>query len=48
MVLEYARVLTRDQKLHGQRDALAAEGAERIFADTNTGTARTRPEFDRP
>lgn len=47
MVLGYARVSTRDQNLHGQRDALAAEGAEQIFADTITGTAGTRPELDR-
>lgn len=47
MILGYARVSTRDQNLDGQRDALAAAGAERIFADTITGTARTRPELDR-
>lgn len=47
MILGYARVSTRDQNLDGQRDTLAAVGAERIFADTITGTARTRPELDR-
>ena len=47
MILGYARVSTRDQNLDGQRDALSAAGAERIFADTITGTARTRPELDR-
>jgi DNA invertase Pin-like site-specific DNA recombinase len=47
MILGYARVSTRDQNLDGQRDALAAAGAERIFADTITGTARVRPELDR-
>lgn len=47
MIFGYARVSTRDQNLDGQRDALAAAGAERIFADTITGTARTRPELDR-
>lgn len=47
MILGYARVSTRDQNLDGQRDALAAAGAERIFADTITGTARARPELDR-
>lgn len=47
MILGYARVSTKDQNLDGQRDALAAAGAERIFADTITGTARTRPELDR-
>ena len=47
MILGYARVSTKDQNLDGQRDALAAAGAERIFADTITGTARSRPELDR-
>ena len=47
MILGYARVSTKDQNLDGQRDALTAAGAERIFADTITGTARTRPELDR-
>lgn len=35
-----ARVSTGDQKLDSQRGALTAAGAERIFADTITGTAR--------
>lgn len=35
------------QNHDGQRDALTAAGAERIFADTITGTARHRPELDR-
>lgn len=47
MILGYARVSTKEQNLDGQRDALTAAGAERIFADTITGTARTRPELDR-
>lgn len=47
MILGYARVSTRDQNLDGQRDALAAVGADRIFADTITGTTRARPELDR-
>ena len=47
MILGYARVSTKDQNLDGQRDALSAAGAGRIFADTITGTARTRPELDR-
>ena len=47
MILGYARVSTKDQNLDGQRDALAAAGVERIFADTITGTARSRPELDR-
>lgn len=47
MILGYARVSTKDQNLDGQLDALKAAGAERIFADTITGTARSRPEMDR-
>lgn len=47
MILGYARVSTKDQSLNGQHDALKAAGAERIFADTISGTARSRPELDR-
>lgn len=47
MILGYARVSTKEQNLDGQHDALRAAGAERIFADTITGTARSRPELDR-
>jgi len=47
LILGYARVSTKDQNLDGQRDALLAAGAERIFADTITGTVRSRPELDR-
>lgn len=47
MILGYARVSTRDQNLDGQYDALRSAGAERIFAETITGTARSRPELDR-
>lgn len=47
MILGYARVSTKDQSLNGQHDALKAVGAERIFADTISGTARSRPELDR-
>ena len=47
MILGYARVSTADQSLDGQIDALLAAGAERTFADTITGTARSRPELGR-
>ena len=46
MILGYARVSTVDQKLDSQCDALAAAGTERIFADTISGTMRTRPALD--
>ena len=45
MILGYARVSTADQKIYSQHDALSAAGAERIFADTITGTARSRPDL---
>jgi DNA invertase Pin-like site-specific DNA recombinase len=47
MILGYARVSTADQSLDAQTDALSAAGAERVFADVITGTARRRPELDR-
>jgi DNA invertase Pin-like site-specific DNA recombinase len=47
MLLGYARVSTKDQNLDGQHDALRGAGAERVFADTISGSARARPELDR-
>ena len=47
MILGYARVSTDDQNLDAQTDALAAAGAERIFADKVSGSLRKRPELDR-
>ena len=50
MLIGYARVSTDDQTLDLQRDALRAEGCERIFEDTAAG-AGERPAlhdaFDR-
>ena len=47
MIIGYACVSTDDQNLDGQLDALKAAGAEKVFADKITGTARSRPELDR-
>lgn len=47
MIIGYARVSTEDQSLDAQTDALTAAGAERIFADKISGSARARPELDR-
>jgi DNA invertase Pin-like site-specific DNA recombinase len=47
MILGYARVSTVDQSLDAQTDALTTAGAKRIYADTISGTARTRPQLDR-
>ncbi|MTH80136.1 recombinase family protein [Paracoccus aestuariivivens] len=47
MILGYARVSTADQKLDSQQDALRAVGAEKVFADVITGSARQRPQLDR-
>lgn len=45
MIFGYARISTSDQSLDGQTDALTAAGAERIFADTISGTKRERPKL---
>ena len=45
MIFGYARISTSDQSLDGQTDALTAAGAERIFADTISGTKRERSEL---
>ncbi len=45
MIFGYARISTSDQSLDGQTDALTAAGAERIFADTISGTKRERIEL---
>ena len=45
MIIGYARVSTADQNLDAQKDALSTADAERIYADTITGTARSRPQL---
>jgi DNA invertase Pin-like site-specific DNA recombinase len=47
MIIGYARISTTEQRLDSQQDALKASGVEKIFADTITGTARSRPQLDR-
>lgn len=46
MIFGYARVSTDEQLLDAQTDALQAAGAERVFADKITGTARKRPQLN--
>ena len=45
MLIGYARVSTRDQKPHLQRDALRTAGCERIYEETASGAKRDRPEL---
>jgi len=47
MLIGYARVSTEGQTLDAQTDALTAAGAERVFADRISGSARHRPELTR-
>ncbi len=46
MIIGYARVSTDEQNLDAQRDTLTAAGAERVFAEKITGTARSRQQLD--
>ena len=46
MIIGYARVSTDEQNLDAQTDALKEVGAERIYADTMSGTKRSRPKLD--
>ncbi|AEK19737.1 resolvase domain-containing protein [Methanococcus maripaludis X1] len=47
MIIGYARVSTKDQKLERQIDELRKAGCEKIFLEKISGTKKNRPEFDR-
>jgi DNA invertase Pin-like site-specific DNA recombinase len=46
-VIGYARVSTGKQDLALQLDALNQVGSTRVFADTASGSLRTRPELEK-
>ena len=47
MIIGYARVSTKDQKLERQIDELKKADCEKIFLEKISGTKRNRPEFDK-
>lgn len=47
MIIGYARVSTKEQKLDRQIDNLKARGCEKIYQEKMTGTKADRPEFQK-
>ncbi|MBA2858670.1 DNA invertase Pin-like site-specific DNA recombinase [Methanococcus maripaludis] len=47
MIIGYARVSTKDQKLDRQIDELKSFGCEKIFLEKISGTKKNRLEFDK-
>jgi len=47
MIIGYARVSTKDQKLERQIDELKKAGCEKLFLEKISGTKKNRPEFDK-
>ena len=47
MLLGYARVSTKDQKLTSQKDALRSHGCDKIYTDKVSGAKAERPGLDR-
>ena len=47
MIIGYARVSTDDQSLDSQTGALSIAGAEKVLADSISGSRRVRPELDK-
>lgn len=47
MRIGYGRVSTRDQNPDSQRDALIADGCDRIYIDKVSGKLASRPELDK-
>lgn len=47
MLIGYARVSTKDQKLTSQKDALREHGCDKIYTDKVSGAKAERPGLDR-
>jgi len=47
MIIGYACLSTRDQRLDSQLDALADAGAKKVYEEKQSGKSRNRPELER-